>query len=515
MRQSAKRSLQFAVACAIAVPTATWATNGYFAHGWGTKSKAMAGVATALPQDTLVTATNPAGMAFIGTALDIGVSFFNPSDRGYEANNNYSTAPYPATDGRGNNFMIDLPTGGYVTPGTYDSENDWFAIPSIGFNYEINDQSTIGVAIYGNGGMNTKYDRAVWENFAVAPNQRVAILSDGSQAPLFNSTPFGQLIVTDGELTPITDENITEVQFPDGVYPVVNGNPDGFYTAGRTTGVNLEQLFVEVPYTFKFGNGRQSVGIAPVFAFQRFEARGLQPFRAASVNPNKVSNNGTDTSYGAGLHFGWYGEVTDQVALGISYRTKVWMTDFDEYSGLFADGGNFDIPAMFNLGIAYKPIPSLTVGFDYQHIFYDEVDAISNSNDLDLTPCFDAGSKPSYCLGAKSGLGFGWKSQDIFKLGLRWDQSDKFAFFGGVSYNTELLKSNQQALFNVLTPATVRWHLTLGMTYKHSSSDEFNLAFAYMPKETVDGTSPAITQTQTGSLYMEQKDIELSWSHRF
>jgi long-chain fatty acid transport protein len=514
MRRSAKRSLQVAVACAIAVPTATWATNGYFAHGWGTKSKAMAGVATALPQDTLVSATNPAGMAFLGTSLDIGISFFNPSDRGYKANADYATAPYPATDGRGNDFVADLPTGGFVTPGTYDSDMDWFAIPSIGFNYEINDQSTIGVSIYGNGGMNTKYDNAVWENFAPAPNQQ---LVDGQPVPRtvpqFVPPEFGgRVLIQDGRPVPETDPIFDQT----GQLISVNGNPDGYLTASNTTGVNLEQLFIEVPYTFKFADGKQSVGIAPVFAVQRFEARGLQPFRAASVNPEKVSNNGTDTSYGMGLHVGWYGEVTDQLALGISYRTKMWMTDFDDYAGLFANGGDFDIPAMFNLGVAYKITPQLTFGFDYQHVFYDEIDAISNSNDLDLNPCFGASPKPSYCLGAKAGLGFGWQSQDIFKAGLRWDQSDKFAFFGGVSYNTELLKSNQQALFNVLTAgATIRWHLTLGMTYKHSSSDEFNLAFAYMPKETVDGSAPSITQTQTGSLYMEQKDIELSWSHRF
>jgi long-chain fatty acid transport protein len=241
----------------------------------------------------------------------------------------------------------------------------------------------------------------------------------------------------------------------------------------------------------------------------------LEPFRAASVNPDKLTNNGKDWSYGAGLHFGWYGEVTEQLALGLSYRTKMWMSDFDDYSGLFADGGSFDIPAMFNFGLAYKVRPELTVGFDYQHIFYNEVDAISNSNDLDLNPCFGAAHKPSYCLGAAAGLGFGWDSMDVFQLGVRWDQRDKWKFFGGVSYNSDFLKSDRQALFNILAPATVRWHLTLGGTYVHSANDEFNLSFSYMPKETVDGTSPSITGAQTGSLYMEQLDIEVSWNHRF
>jgi long-chain fatty acid transport protein len=35
-----------------------------FSYGFGTTAKGMAGVATALPQDTLVAATNPAGMVF-------------------------------------------------------------------------------------------------------------------------------------------------------------------------------------------------------------------------------------------------------------------------------------------------------------------------------------------------------------------------------------------------------------------------------------------------------------------
>jgi len=502
VNKTSRRILSSAIALAVALPASAWATNGYFSHGWGTKSKAMAGVATALPQDTLVSATNPAGMAFLGQRFDLGVSFFNPSPRGYEANNDFSTGPYP---GGPDNF----PTGGFVTPGRYDSDTNWFLIPSLGYNHPLNERSTIGISIYGNGGMNTDYSNAVWENFAVAPNQRVASVN-GQQLPLFD--------FSSGQPVPITNPNITEIPIPGGggaMAPVGNGNPNGFLTASQPTGVNLEQLFIEIPYTIQIGDGKQAFGIAPVFAAQSFEAKGLQPFQAASVDPTKVTNNGTDWSYGVGLHLGWYGEVTDELALGLSYRTKMWMSDFDKYSGLFADGGGFDIPAMFNFGLAYKVQPAVTVGFDYQHIFYDEVEAISNSNDIDISPCFGTEPKPSYCLGAKAGLGFGWKSMDVFKLGVRWDQSDKLKLFGGVSYNTELLKSSQQALFNILTPATIRWHLSVGATYVHSAKDEFNLSYTYMPKETLDGTSPSITQAQTGNIYMQQQDIEISWNHRF
>ena len=158
MNQMIRRSVTTALAACVVIPVTASATNGYFSHGWGTKSKAMAGVAAALPQDSMVTATNPAGMAFVGQRFDLGVSFFNPSDRGYEANGDFRTQQVPATDPTGTaNFSVEFPAGAYVTPGRYDSDNDWFLIPSLGYNHEIDEYSTIGVAVYGNGGLNTKY----------------------------------------------------------------------------------------------------------------------------------------------------------------------------------------------------------------------------------------------------------------------------------------------------------------------------------------------------------------------
>lgn len=391
-----------------------------------------------------------------------------------------------------------MPAGAFVTPGEYDSSGDWFLIPSFGYNHVIDERSSIGISVFGNGGMNTRYkDRPPFENFAVYPNQRVGPYPDGTVGPYFD--------FSSGRPVPITDP----------VPGTVNGNPDGIYTATTPAGIRLEQLFIEIPYTYKLDGGRQAIGIAPVLAVQRFEATGLEPFRQLSVRPDKVTNNGVDWSYGAGLHFGWYGEVSDRLAFGASYRTTVWMTKLDDYAGLFADGGAFDIPAMFNLGLAFKARPDLTIAFDYQHIFYDETHAIANSNDADLTGCQTSGQKPSYCLGAKSGVGFGWESMNILKLGLKYEPTERLELLAGVGYNSDFLKSDRQGLFNILAPATTRWHLTLGAAYQATKSDEFSLSLAYMPKETFDGTSPTLTQTQTGSLYMEQVEIGVGWTHRF
>ncbi|KXX64529.1 MULTISPECIES: OmpP1/FadL family transporter [Marichromatium] len=475
------------------LPTLASATNGYFSHGWGARSKAMAGVATALPQDGLAAATNPAGMAFVGEGFDIGVAFFHPSPRGYEANPDFAVDP-----------ATGFPTGPFVTPGDYDSDADWFLIPSFGYNRPLGERATIGVSIFGNGGMNTRYrDRAVWENFAAAPDQLAGVPGAGQIA-----SPGGLLFLPTNPPQPVTDPSVPPP--PAGN----NANPGGYFTATTPTGVSLEQLFIEIPYTYRFAGGRQALGIAPVFAIQRFEAEGLEPFRGASVAPDRVTNNGEEWSYGAGLHLGWYGQVNERLALGASYRTRIYMTDFDDYEGLFAGGGEFDIPAMLNLGLSYRPWRDLTLAFDYQRIFYGDIDAIANSNARDISACFAPGTKPSYCLGGDNGVGFGWETMDVFKFGVRYDVDERLSLMGGVSYNSDFTDGSM-ALFNILTPATVRWHLTLGASYQASDRDRFTLAVSYMPEEQLDGANPSITQDQTGSLYMQQLDIEIAWSRRF
>ncbi|HEY9531842.1 MAG TPA: long-chain fatty acid transporter, partial [Burkholderiales bacterium] len=81
-----KAILAAAAALALA-PLAAHATTGYFQHGYGIKAKGMGGVGIALPQDSLAAATNPAGMALIGSRADIGVDWFAP-DRGAEITGN-------------------------------------------------------------------------------------------------------------------------------------------------------------------------------------------------------------------------------------------------------------------------------------------------------------------------------------------------------------------------------------------------------------------------------------------
>jgi len=190
------------IAAGIIASPLAHATNGYFSHGYGMKAKGMAGVGIALPQDSLAAATNPAGIVMVGNRMDAGVDLFKP------------------------NRDADI-TGLGNFSGNGDSS---FLIPEFGYNKVINTDSAFGVAVYGNGGMNTKYKT----------------LNAGTA------------------LTPLN-----------------MGTGDA--------GVDLSQLFIAPTYAMKL-NPDNAVGVSLNFAYQRFKAEGLQNF--GITNPGYDSSTG-------------------------------------------------------------------------------------------------------------------------------------------------------------------------------------------------------------------------------
>ncbi len=128
-----------------AIPNVALATDGYFMLGYGTVSKGMGGTGVAFPTNTIAAATNPAAMVFVGQGYDLGLAVFSP-DREFTVTGNPSG--YPGTFG--------------LAPGTVRSDTRIFLVPNLGANWMVSKNDSIGISIYGNGGMNTTYDAAVF-----------------------------------------------------------------------------------------------------------------------------------------------------------------------------------------------------------------------------------------------------------------------------------------------------------------------------------------------------------------
>lgn len=333
-----------------------------------------------------------------------------------------------------------------VPPSTYDSRNDIFLIPHFGWNRQIDQASSIGVLLGANGGMNSEYSSDIWRNF----NNAVG-------------------------------------------------------TATAPTGVDFSQLFVGFPYARKL-NETHAIGIMPIIAVQRFKAEGLEPFRALSADPGKLTNNGYDYAWGYGVRVGWLGQLSDRLALGASAQSRLYMTEFDDYAGLFAGQGDFDVPPTVTVGLSFRATPEVTLVADWQRIFFSDVKALHNPNDI--IPA------AGVFLGSDNGLGFGWDDIDIIKLGAQWQYSPQLTLRAGVSHADQLF-DNGEALFNVLAPATVRTHASLGMSYRLDRSSVLSVAYTRALYEEIGGQNPNFTGPQTGSAQMDQHELEVSWAWLF
>ena len=114
-----------------------FATNGYFSRSTRMKAKGMAGAATATAEDAFGGAVNPAKMVFVGDRIDFGAELFSPR----RSVSRQGSASF-----------------GGIYNDSVDSDSHYFIIPEFGYNKMINPNLSLGVTVYGNGGMNTDFN---------------------------------------------------------------------------------------------------------------------------------------------------------------------------------------------------------------------------------------------------------------------------------------------------------------------------------------------------------------------
>ncbi len=231
-------------------------------------------------------------------------------------------------------------------------------------------------------------------------------------------------------------------------------------------------------------------------------------------------------SWGFGAKVGYQGEVADGVRVGISYQSKISMGDFNEYKGLFAEDGDFDIPSTYTLGASFDVGKTGVIVADYQRINYTDVKAISNPiSKLTDGSCLNAlnatlfaGGVPTPasgagCLGGSDGAGFGWEDIGIIKLGYQWNAAN-IDWRVGYSHSDQPVPESE-TLFNILAPAVIQDHVTAGMTLPVGKSQEFNLSLMYGLKETVKGPNPFDGGATQIEIEMSQIDIQAGWAWMF
>lgn len=343
---------------------------------------------------------------------------------------------------------------------TVESDKEQFLVPQFGWNRMLDDQSSFGVSIYGRGGMNTAW--------------RAKDTFGGS-----------------------------------GVF------------GGGDAGVDLAKLFAQFTYARKI-DANSSWGISPIIAYQRFEAKGLSRFAGISNAPTKLSDNGHDSSHGYGISVGWQGRVSPALTLGAAYQSRVYMDEFDEYAGLFAEQGDFDIPSSWTAGLAWDVTPASKILLDVQRINYAEVDSVGNTRIGKRASCAKlGGTGTSGCLGGENGIGFGWEDMTVVKVGYQWTTGTHWVWRVGIADGEQPIDSKRDMLINILAPGVMETHYTFGFTRALGNHRELDFSFMFAPEKCIEGLSAPVDDpaagppNQTTELCMEQLEISIGFGRKF
>ena len=200
------RGLAFGAMCLVA--GSSWATDGMLSAGYGMTASGMGGAAMAESEDTFGGANNPASMVWVGNRTDLGGTLFSPIRQASTTNFN-----------------------GQAGPATVDSGANYFVIPEFGYNHMLNNRTSLGISVYGNGGMNSDY-----------PGN-------------------------------------------------INGSGYNLLGGSGNLGVNLVQLIIAPTLAWK-ATDSTSIGISPLIGYQEFSAQGLQAFGVQNAGTDNAAGYG-------------------------------------------------------------------------------------------------------------------------------------------------------------------------------------------------------------------------------
>lgn len=437
------------------VSNISFATNGYFPHGVGTSNKAMAGAGMALPEEAISIVNNPAVAAFLDDRMDVGVSLFMP-------NRNYATF-FGGNDGQNDAFSIGLVN--------IDSDNDLFVVPEVARIKQIQNDTAFAWAFYMRNGMSTSYKGG--------------------------SASFD----------------------PDGDGPLDIVNLPGTYGDG-TAGLELSQAYVDITWAKMLGD-KTSFGISAVLAAQSLQVKGVGGFSkytetfAASQGtelPGKLTGNGRDVNYGAGLKVGLHRLLGEHFSFGIMYQSKINIGPSTDYADLLSGSGDIDIPAWFRMGISWQPAGPFAFSLDMQRIRYSTIEVLSRSfsNIYDCPTAGFGGTDTSHCLGGKNGPGFGWKDVPIFSFGSRWDVNDKWTLRAGISISNQPVPFHEN-IFNILMVNLTEVHYTAGFSRKLRNGHELGFSIMFAEEESTE-TLNQLDPSQVIVLTTDQWDFQVSYS---
>lgn len=255
-----------------------------------------------------------------------------------------------------------------------------------------------------------------------------------------------------------------------------DGSPYVRFGGARRTSLTLASSSLVTALSYRIAPSH-TVGIGINLGYQVLDARGLEFLANAtsSVAPSHVTNQGKDGALNAGFSVGWHAQYFPWLAAGVGYRSKSFTERHEDYRGLVVEGGKLELPPIYGAGITLTPGAGWTISVEAQRYDYRKQRAFRHG-----IARFEQAK-----LGSDTGPGFGFRNQDAYKIGARWQATPRLSLRVGFVHATQVIESSE-TFFAPLGPVTPTDQYSGGATWSFKGWEWSAYGFK-APNQTVRG----------------------------
>lgn len=265
-------------------------------------------------------------------------------------------------------------------------------------------------------------------------------------------------------------------------------------------GQALERTFVAPSLTRAIGDSTSLTG-AVVFAHQQFATLGLGWSTSAELLPPTQLPLSNESSVGTGVRIQLDEQLGERLGFRAAYQSKVDMDAFQSYRGVFADPGDFDIPAVAAAGLSWAVAPGHALGVDVQRVMYSDISVFtSGALPIRFLSLLGDGGSPVFAWRDLTlySLDYAWQASPVDTLMLRWTSQQQ-----PVPTSTIL----EAALADEFTDN----NLALIYTRRFSDFGSLRLGASYAPAQYFLGNA-SYTDRDGGG---DQVEVEAVWTVAF
>ena len=309
-------------------------------------------------------------------------------------------------------------------------------------------------------------------------------------------------------VSPIFSNNTFQKQ-PPSTYEAHSDNPVGtpfyFYGAGKVTGrltlglgvttpygnslvwgddwdgryliqdISFHAIFIQPTVSFKILDNL-SLGAGFTFAPGSVELSKALPLQDQTGEEGDVELSGSTTGYG--FNVGLFFQASEKFSVGVDYRSKVEMNmsggdaDFDvpaSMQPLFPDTTTFSaslpLPANLVVGLGWKPNEKLTLGFDFQYVFWSVYQSLDFDFDPNTIALQDSENPRNF------------HNSAVYRIGAEYHLNEKFDFRAGFYYDQTPIPEDY---LTPETPGTNKYGMSGGLSWYITDKFSLDVSFLYI-----------------------------------